>query len=149
MHFPPLKDHLNTVLVDLGMHYFSNFKLNQLKVQQAAVIWCNLFYRQVFPQRKRNWKTFFLRGFFVFVKPCHLQWNVKSRSKVPYWIHLDPNNKMDRIEQNWDSAKTYLAEQTRTKFCSWSHLELFLWWKILHFKLQNQYHWSSDRNAKS
>lgn len=38
MHLPPLKDSLSTALVDLGIHYFSNFKLNQLKVQQAAII---------------------------------------------------------------------------------------------------------------
>lgn len=148
MHLPPRKDSLSIALVDLGIHYFSNFKLNQLKVQQAAVIWHNLFYRQVFRLRKWNQNTFFLREFFIFAKLQHLQWNVRTRSEVPYWFHLNPNNKTDRIQQNWDSTKPE-EQQTRTRFCSWSHLKLFLWKKFIDFKLQTKYLWLSDRNTKS
>jgi len=58
MHLPTLKYNLSIVLDDLGIHYFSNFKLNQLKAQQASVISCYLFYTRL-PIEKKKQKDFF------------------------------------------------------------------------------------------
>lgn len=123
MHLPQLKDSLSTVLV--GICYFSSFKLDLLKVQQVAFIWCNLLYRLPFHTGNETIRLFFVRGFFLSVKTCHLQWNVRNRSTVPSWVYLKPKTQEGRIQQSWVNAHKHLQEeQTSSK---WLKSRIWLW----------------------
>lgn len=52
--------------------------------------------------KKIKLKDLFARGSFWFVRPCHLQWNLRHRPQVLSQVHLNlpKKNKMNRIQQS-------------------------------------------------